>query len=192
MKINKKRKRPDPRRFGVDGRQIKIKRKAKVELSTLTAKTRNAISDSDFALPGRRYPIHDLAHARNALSRVSANGTPEEQRKVRAAVYRKYPQLKKGKTDLSALGVWTVVELSKGDHSSSTHPWPANKPGQNWIEKKGGHLPPFIKRVAKHIMADSGYSQSRAIAAAISQCKKGRLGAKGLAAAAQWEALKAA
>lgn len=86
---------------------------------------------------------------------------------------------------------WGVIELSKGDHSSSTHPWPKNKPGQNWIEKVGGKLPPFIKRVAKHIMADSGYSQSRAIAAAISQCKKGRLGAKGLAAAAQWEALKA-
>lgn len=83
------------------------------------------------------------------------------------------------------------IELARGDHSSRTHPWPANKPGQNWIEKIGGHLPDFIKRVAKHIMADSGYSQSRAIAAAISQCKKGRLGAKGLAAAAQWEALKA-
>jgi hypothetical protein len=83
-----------------------------------------------------------------------------------------------------------VVELVD-DHSSRTHPWPKNKPGRNWIEKVGGHLPDFIKRVAKHIMADSGYSQSRAIAAAISQCKKGRLGAKGLAAAAQWEALKA-
>jgi hypothetical protein len=46
-------------------------------------------------------------------------------------------------------------------------------------------------RVAKHIMADSGYTQSHAIASAINQCKKGRLGAKGLAAAAQWEALKA-
>lgn len=77
------------------------------------------------------------------------------------------------------------------DHKSSSHPDPPNKPGQNWIEKIGGHLPPFIKRVAKHIMADSGYPQSRAIASAISQCKKGRLGPKGLAAAAQWEALKA-
>ena len=86
---------------------------------------------------------------------------------------------------------WRVVELAKGDHSSSTHPWPKNKPGQNWIEKIGGKLPPFIKRVAKHIMADSGYSQSRAIASAISQCGKGRLGAKGLAAYAQWRALVA-
>jgi hypothetical protein len=85
---------------------------------------------------------------------------------------------------------WRAIELARGDHSSATHPWPANKPGENWVDRAGG-LPNFIKRVAKHIMADSGYSQSRAIAAAISQCKKGRLGAKGLAAAAQWEALKA-
>jgi hypothetical protein len=83
-----------------------------------------------------------------------------------------------------------VISLA-ADHKSSTHPDPPNKPGMNWIERIGGHLPSFIKRVAKHIMADSGYPQSRAIAAAISQCKKGRLGAKGLAAAAQWEALKA-
>lgn len=82
------------------------------------------------------------------------------------------------------------VELA-ADHKSSSHPDPPNKPGMNWIERIGGHLPPFIKRVAKHIMVDSGYPQSRAIAAAISQCKKGRLGPKGLAAAAQWEALKA-
>lgn len=82
-----------------------------------------------------------------------------------------------------------AIELAT-DHKSSTHPDPPNKPGVNWVEQEGG-LPPFIKRVAKHIMSDSGYSQQRAIAAAISQCKKGRLGPKGLAAAAQWEALKA-
>lgn len=96
------------------------------------------------------------------------------------------------RTHAPAPGQWRVVELSKGDHPSSSHPTPPNKPGQNWIERKGGHLPAFIKRVAKHIMADSGYSQSHAIASAISQCKKGRLGAKGLAAAAAWERLKAA
>lgn len=61
----------------------------------------------------------------------------------------------------------------------------------NWVEEQGG-LPDFIKRVAKHIMADSGYSQSRAIAATVSQCKKGRLGAKGLAAYAQFKAKAAA
>jgi hypothetical protein len=63
-------------------------------MATLNAKGRKRIKDSDFALPGRRYPIQDLAHARNALARVAQNGTPAEQAKVRAAVYRKYPQLR--------------------------------------------------------------------------------------------------
>jgi pyrroloquinoline quinone (PQQ) biosynthesis protein C len=48
-------------------------------------------------LEERAYPIHDIAHARNALARVSAYGTSEEKRRVRAAVYRRYPSLKKGK-----------------------------------------------------------------------------------------------
>lgn len=63
-------------------------------MATLTAKGRAHIAAGNFAMPGRRYPIHDMAHARNALARVSQYGTPEEKRKVRAAVYRKYPSLK--------------------------------------------------------------------------------------------------
>lgn len=63
-------------------------------MATLTAKGRRSIASSNFALPGRRYPIHDLAHARAALSRVAQHGTPDEKKKVRAAVYRKYPQLR--------------------------------------------------------------------------------------------------
>jgi hypothetical protein len=60
----------------------------------LSYKGRQNLPDTAFALPGRRYPIHDLAHARNALARVSAYGSPEEKKKVKAAVYRKYPELK--------------------------------------------------------------------------------------------------
>ena len=63
-------------------------------MAKLTSKRRNALPASDFALPGRRYPIEDKAHARNALARVSANGTPAEKAKVRAAVHRKYPGMK--------------------------------------------------------------------------------------------------
>lgn len=61
-----------------------------VSLSVLTTKKRKKLEDSDFALPGRKYPIQDLAHARNALARVSQFGTPEEKKKVRAAVCRKW------------------------------------------------------------------------------------------------------
>ncbi len=64
-------------------------------MAELTAKKRNALPDSAFALPGRRYPIHDEAHAQNALVRVSQHGTPEEKKKVRAAVHRRYPNMGK-------------------------------------------------------------------------------------------------
>lgn len=66
-------------------------------MSKLTAAARRAIPKKDFALPGGRYPIEDASHARNALSRVSQNGTSEEKAKVRAAVHRKYPSIGKKK-----------------------------------------------------------------------------------------------
>lgn len=59
----------------------------------LTASDRNALPADDFALPGRRYPINDASHARNALARVSQNGSPAEKSKVRAVVRRKYPDI---------------------------------------------------------------------------------------------------
>jgi hypothetical protein len=60
-------------------------------VSVLTTKARKALPASSFALAGRRYPIEDEAHARNALARVSQYGSPEEKAKVRAAVRRRYP-----------------------------------------------------------------------------------------------------
>jgi len=42
-----------------------------------------------------KYPIPDLAHARNALSRVQQHGSAAEKRMVKAAVKRKYPGLAK-------------------------------------------------------------------------------------------------
>ena len=66
-------------------------------MARLTSKGRKRIKGSNFALPGRRYPIHDAAHARNALSRVSQNGTDKEKARVRAAVKRRYPGIGKKK-----------------------------------------------------------------------------------------------
>lgn len=60
-------------------------------MSKLTTGRRTEIPGSDFALPGRRYPVEDASHARNALARVSQHGTPEEKAKVRAKVHAKYP-----------------------------------------------------------------------------------------------------
>ena len=63
-------------------------------MSVLNAAERNNLKTSDFAVPAKRaYPIQDIAHARDALARSS--GKPEEAQ-VRAAVYAKYPQLRKG------------------------------------------------------------------------------------------------
>jgi hypothetical protein len=66
-------------------------------MAKLTTAGRKRIKKSSFALPGRRYPIHDASHARNALARVSQHGTPSEKNRVRAAVRRKYPGIKVAK-----------------------------------------------------------------------------------------------
>ena len=79
-------------RRGLDGRI------AKADGGPLTATTRNALPTKEFALPASRgYPINDANHARDALSRVSGNGTPEEKATVRAAVAKKYPGIEQSK-----------------------------------------------------------------------------------------------
>lgn len=66
-------------------------------MAKLTYRQRKSLSTKSFALPGRRYPIEDKAHARNALARVSQHGTPSEKSRVRAAVHRKFPDIGKSK-----------------------------------------------------------------------------------------------
>lgn len=60
----------------------------------LTSKKRKSLPSSSFVFPKeRKYPIHDISHARNALSRVAQHGTPEEKKKVKAAVQKRYPSI---------------------------------------------------------------------------------------------------
>lgn len=72
-------------------------------MARLTYKQRSKMKKSSFALPGKRhkgkggYPIPDKSHARNALARVSAYGTPAEKAEVRAKVHRKFPNIGKRK-----------------------------------------------------------------------------------------------
>lgn len=61
-------------------------------MAKLTAATRSAIPTKEFALPGRRFPIEDASHARNALSRAAAKGGSVEAT-VRAKVHAKYPSI---------------------------------------------------------------------------------------------------
>jgi len=79
-------------------------------MAKLSTRGRKRLARSKFALPPRRsgknrttkgvkgrYPIHDIAHARNALARVAQHGTPSEKARVRAAVKRRYPSIGKRK-----------------------------------------------------------------------------------------------
>jgi hypothetical protein len=63
-------------------------------MAKLTTATRKKIPAGQFALPGRRYPVEDIAHARNALARVSQDGTPAEKATVQRKVHQLYPELK--------------------------------------------------------------------------------------------------
>lgn len=62
-------------------------------MSKLPATQRNAMPQSEFALPDGRYPVNDAGHARNALSRVAQNGSPAEKAVVRAKVRSKFPDI---------------------------------------------------------------------------------------------------
>lgn len=69
-----------------------------------------------------------------------------------------------------------VVSRVATEHSSRTHPPIRNKPGvTNWVEEAGG-LPPYIERIAKHLIADQGYSRGRAIATAKNTVDRWRRG----------------
>jgi hypothetical protein len=60
-------------------------------MAKLTSRQRKKLPAKDFALGKGRYPIENKAHARAALSRISAHGTPAEKSKVRKKVHSKFP-----------------------------------------------------------------------------------------------------
>lgn len=60
----------------------------------LSYASRKRMSNSTFAIPGaRKYPIPDLAHARNALARVAQHGSPSEKARVHHAVAMRFHAL---------------------------------------------------------------------------------------------------
>lgn len=69
----------------------------------LSAKERQAMPSSDFALPGKgsgpkgagagSYPVPDAKHGRLALGMVSRYGDSAEKAKVRAKVAEKFPSI---------------------------------------------------------------------------------------------------
>ena len=64
-------------------------------MAKLTAAKRNALPAKTFAGPDRSFPVNDMSHARNALSRVSQFGTDDLKARVRAKVHKKFPTIGK-------------------------------------------------------------------------------------------------
>jgi len=62
-------------------------------MAKLSYGKREKLSTKSFALKGRRYPIEDKAHARNALARVAQHGSPKEKAQVRRKVHAKFPDI---------------------------------------------------------------------------------------------------
>ena len=61
-----------------------------------TAGVRKSLPSSAFVIPEqRRYPIHDEAHAKIAMVRVSEFGSDSEKLAVRRAVRARYPDIVK-------------------------------------------------------------------------------------------------
>jgi hypothetical protein len=80
-------------------------------MATLTSEQRNALPDSAFVFPDKReYPIQDIEHGRNALSRGSQNETGARLAKIRSAVYGKYPALKKSEDVELEFDLWKSDE----------------------------------------------------------------------------------
>jgi hypothetical protein len=104
--------------------------------NVLDANARKHIAPHNFALPGGRYPIHDVAHARNALARVSQYGNPSEKKQVRAAVHRKYPSLGIKKMDDGGSVDFQATGAPSDDSSSS--PSIEQAPEASPAKKQGG------------------------------------------------------
>jgi len=87
------------------------------DFKELTSEARNALADSSFVFPKeRRYPIHDRAHAANALARAS--GKPEWSR-VKRAVCRKYPDLPACKVEHEEVDAMWIEVFKAGTHTAS-------------------------------------------------------------------------
>jgi hypothetical protein len=76
-------------------------------MAVLKADKRNKLATGSFALPSKRkYPIHDMAHAKAALSMAARGDTEGDPSTIRAKVLQKYPSLKKKPTKKQRLQKW--------------------------------------------------------------------------------------
>lgn len=129
------------------------------EKAKLSTEGREHIKDSNFAIPSeRKYPIHDESHARNAISRVSANGTEEEKGKVKAAVYRKYPSMRPVAKSEGVRRIATVAIIYNGKILMGKR-----RDNEKWT-MPGGHLDPnetFKEGAIREALEESGIDISK-------------------------------
>lgn len=92
---------PAPKPMGMQGIKIGSLGEALAKIAAeLTTAGREHIKDKNFALSSEQsdtgkpaYPIHDKAHAANALARVKRHGSPSEKAEVYRDVAKKFPGL---------------------------------------------------------------------------------------------------
>lgn len=119
--------------------EICIGRAAKGKLSTAE---RRSMPKGDFAIPDKApgsgsYPVNDRAHARNALSRVSQHGTPEEKARVRRAVASKFPTIGRGKKEKRQLRKALGSQQEVQDSFHGQNPPASAQMGQTTKNKRG-------------------------------------------------------
>jgi len=99
-------------------------RPIQVDARSLSYKARKNLPDSSFVFKRqRKYPIHDIRHARNALARASAYGSPKVKHAVYRAVFNKYPALHDKHSHL-------MEYLKRSKHSVHSHIMEIAKPGE--------------------------------------------------------------
>lgn len=115
----------------------RVKAKKMAAGGKLTAEERSHIKEKNFALPGRRYPIEDISHARNALARASQHASPAEEARIRSKVHSKYPSIQM-KADGGPISKDTADSFAHGMDSMGmgASPTPTPEPEPKEMLKK--------------------------------------------------------
>lgn len=177
------------------GRKGKLKGTRRGRTASLTFKRselKGFTDESLAALPGRllkRMPKSATLKERQAMQEVLDMISDELFQ--RTGVERSWTVTHKGALERPAIvnkvssRVYPDLERSPGDDD-------------NWVERSGG-LPSYIERIAKHLHYERGFPIGRAIATAVSRCRRWARGgggvnpdtrAKAAKAIAEWEAKK--
>lgn len=120
-------------------------------MARLTAKQRGALPAAAFALSGRRYPINDAGHARNALARVAQNGTPQEKKKVRGKVKQRFPGIgPTGAARDKAIAQFVKRKPSEISDVRSSNPGTRGVEGAPRYPSKAGYQIPYSQDTGRN------------------------------------------